>query len=57
MSDSITNSEKEKALESLVSPIKKEERRYSDFDTRKDEESFTVLLNSDDSLYCCDSLS
>lgn len=57
MSDSITNSEKEKALESLVSPIKKEERRYSDFNARKDEESSTVLLNSDDSLYCCDSLS
>ena len=57
MSDSITNSEKEKALESLVSPIKKEERRYSDFDARKGEESSIVLLNSDDSLYCCDSLS
>lgn len=57
MSDSFTNPEKEKVLESLVSPIKKEEGRYSDFDMRKDEESSTVSLNSDDSLYCCDSLS
>lgn len=52
MSDSFTNSEKEKVLESLVSPIKKQERRYSDFDAKNNEENSAVSLNSDNSLYC-----
>ena len=43
MSDSFTNSEKEKVLESLVSPIKKQERRYSDFDAKNNEENSVVL--------------
>ena len=39
-------------MESLVSPIKKQERRYSDSDAKNNEENSAVLLNSDNSLYC-----
>ena len=49
MSDSFTNSEKEKLLESLVSPIKKKERRYSDFDMKKDELNSAASPPSDNS--------
>lgn len=50
MSDPIPASEKEKLLESLVSPIKEKERRYSDLGLNNDELSSIASIATGSSL-------